>query len=107
MRNPRAKTSRRVTSFSEGDDAHAAGKTLRDAGLRPRKRLGQNFLTDRSVPPRIADAAMLRPDDQVIEVGPGLGVLTEELAGGVGPEGGGVVGVRVGGKPLRALRGRF
>src|SRR4051812_31963819 len=107
MRSPRAKTSRRVTSFSEGDNAHAAGKTLRDAGLRPRKRLGQNFLTDRSVPPRIADAAMLRPDDQVIEVGPGLGVLTEELAGRLDPEAGRLVAVELDDNLVPLLRERF
>ena len=53
---------------------------LREYGLRPRKGLGQNFLTDTQVVERIVAAAELAPDDTVIEVGPGLGVLTLQLA---------------------------
>ncbi len=52
---------------------------------RTKKRLGQHFLRDRSVPPRIAEAAGLQPSDLVIEVGPGLGILTEELADRLDP----------------------
>ena len=48
---------------------------------RTKKRLGQHFLRDRTVPPLIAEAANLQRTDLVIEVGPGLGILTEELAG--------------------------
>jgi len=55
-------------------------KLLRRSGLRARKRLGQHFLIDEGVLYRILDAAALKPDDTVVEVGPGLGVLTEELA---------------------------
>ena len=65
------------------------GRVLREAGLRPRKGLGQHFLVDPSVPPRIADAADLAPSDTVIEVGPGLGVLTTTLAGRLDPTAGG------------------
>ncbi|MBI4317453.1 MAG: 16S rRNA (adenine(1518)-N(6)/adenine(1519)-N(6))-dimethyltransferase RsmA [Chloroflexi bacterium] len=53
---------------------------LRQLGLHPRKRLGQNFLVDREVLQKIVTAADLQPSDAVVEVGPGLGVLTEELA---------------------------
>jgi 16S rRNA (adenine1518-N6/adenine1519-N6)-dimethyltransferase len=53
---------------------------LREYGLRPRKGLGQNFLTDARVVERIVAAAELAPNDTVIEVGPGLGVLTMRLA---------------------------
>jgi len=53
---------------------------LREYGLRPRKGLGQNFLTDTRVVERIIAAAEFAPDDTVIEVGPGLGVLTLRLA---------------------------
>ncbi len=49
-------------------------------GLRARKSLGQHFLVDRRVLQRIVSAADLTPQDVVIEVGPGLGVLTKELA---------------------------
>jgi 16S rRNA (adenine1518-N6/adenine1519-N6)-dimethyltransferase len=47
--------------------------------LRPRKALSQNFLTDAAVLEAIVDAADLRPGDRVVEVGPGLGVLTRRL----------------------------
>lgn len=53
---------------------------LRQAGLRARKGLGQHFLVDGGVLKDILSAAELRPTDTVIEVGPGLGVLTRELA---------------------------
>ena len=53
---------------------------LRRFGLRARKGLGQHFLIDDSVPGLIVSAAELAPNDVVIEVGPGLGVLTRELA---------------------------
>ncbi len=62
---------------------------LREAGLRPRKGLGQNFLVDPTVPPRIAAAADLAPGDTVIEVGPGLGVLSAVLAAQLDPAAGG------------------
>ena len=64
-------------------------RALRAAGLRPRKGLGQNFLVDPTVPPRIAAAADLAPGDTVIEVGPGLGVLTAALAARLDPAAGG------------------
>ena len=64
-------------------------RALRAAGLRPRKGLGQNFLVDPTVPPRIAAAADLAPGDTVIEVGPGLGVLSAELAARLDPAAGG------------------
>jgi 16S rRNA (adenine1518-N6/adenine1519-N6)-dimethyltransferase len=44
--------------------------------LRPTKRLGQNFVHDPNTVRRIVAAADLRPDDVVVEVGPGLGSLT-------------------------------
>jgi len=53
---------------------------LRQYRLHPRKAFGQNFLVDDHVLERIVQAADLEPDDLVLEVGPGLGVLTQELA---------------------------
>ena len=49
-------------------------------GLTPSKALGQNFLHDRGVVRRIVDGAGIGPGETVLEVGPGLGILTEELA---------------------------
>ncbi|MDD7593497.1 MAG: 16S rRNA (adenine(1518)-N(6)/adenine(1519)-N(6))-dimethyltransferase RsmA [Peptoniphilaceae bacterium] len=43
------------------------------------KSLGQNFLIDGHAVSRIAEVAALHPDDVVLEVGPGIGTLTEEL----------------------------
>ena len=48
--------------------------------LHPKKRLGQNFLVDGQVLERIITAADLKPEDTVLEIGTGLGVLTEALA---------------------------
>lgn len=47
--------------------------------LRPRKSLSQNFLTDAEALDAIVEAAELTPGDRVVEVGPGLGVLTRRL----------------------------
>lgn len=53
---------------------------LKNYGLSPKKGLGQNFLIDTNVLGKIIKAADLKPDDFVLEIGPGLGVLTLELA---------------------------
>jgi 16S rRNA (adenine1518-N6/adenine1519-N6)-dimethyltransferase len=53
---------------------------LRAHGLRPRKRLGQNFLRDPGALGRIVAAADLSPEDVVVEVGAGVGTLTRPLA---------------------------
>jgi 16S rRNA (adenine1518-N6/adenine1519-N6)-dimethyltransferase len=50
----------------------------------PRKRLGQHFLTDPRILARIADALAIAPDDTVIEIGPGRGGLTAQLAARAG-----------------------
>jgi 16S rRNA (adenine1518-N6/adenine1519-N6)-dimethyltransferase len=50
-----------------------------ELGLRPTKRLGQNFVHDPNTVRRIVRAAELEPDDVVVEVGPGLGSLTLAL----------------------------
>jgi 16S rRNA (adenine1518-N6/adenine1519-N6)-dimethyltransferase len=59
-------------------------KWLRRSGLRARKSLGQHFLVDEDILKVILEAAQLTPTETVIEVGPGLGVLTRELAGQAG-----------------------
>jgi 16S rRNA (adenine1518-N6/adenine1519-N6)-dimethyltransferase len=50
-----------------------------ELGLRPTKRLGQNFVHDPNTVRRIVRTAALAPDDVVVEVGPGLGSLTLAL----------------------------
>lgn len=52
---------------------------LKKYGLWAKKRLGQNFLVDRDVLDAIIAAADLQPDDLIVEIGPGPGVLTREL----------------------------
>jgi 16S rRNA (adenine1518-N6/adenine1519-N6)-dimethyltransferase len=47
--------------------------------IRAKKSLGQNFLRDPHYLNKIADAARVGPDDQVLEIGPGLGHLTTVL----------------------------
>ena len=53
---------------------------LEEAGFRFSKAKGQNFLTAAWVPERIADAAGLGPGHGVVEIGPGVGCLTAQLA---------------------------
>jgi len=55
-------------------------RLLRQFDLRARKGLGQHFLIDGEVLKRITSAAELTPTDVIVEVGPGLGILTRELA---------------------------
>jgi 16S rRNA (adenine1518-N6/adenine1519-N6)-dimethyltransferase len=54
-------------------------KKLASYNLHARKGLGQNFLVDGNILKKITSAAELTSSDTVIEVGPGLGVLTREL----------------------------
>ena len=60
---------------------------LRDLHVTPSRRMGQNFLVDRAVLAGIVGAANVRPGETVVEVGPGLGILTAALAEAVGGAG--------------------
>lgn len=53
---------------------------LQDRGVHPKKRLGQNFLIDRTVFDTIVESTELLPDDVILEIGAGTGILTRELA---------------------------
>jgi 16S rRNA (adenine1518-N6/adenine1519-N6)-dimethyltransferase len=53
--------------------------TLSDLGVSPRKSLGQNFLHDKNIAVWMVGKLDSKPGDHVIEIGPGLGALTEEL----------------------------
>jgi 16S rRNA (adenine1518-N6/adenine1519-N6)-dimethyltransferase len=58
----------------------SARKRLSTLGLRPSKRLSQSFLEDQGVAAAIVRAAKVDVSTDVLEVGPGLGVLTQRLA---------------------------
>lgn len=61
-------------------DINDIKKLLSSHGFRFSKSMGQNFLTAAWVPEDIAEAAQLDEDTGVLEVGPGIGCLTEQLA---------------------------
>lgn len=60
------------------DDIH---QLAAQAGIQPTKKLGQNFMCDPQTIRRIVTIAGVKPGDQVVEVGPGLGSLTLGLLG--------------------------
>jgi 16S rRNA (adenine1518-N6/adenine1519-N6)-dimethyltransferase len=49
---------------------------LRQRGVSPRKALGQHFLIDKGIAQKIVRLASLEPEDTIVEIGPGMGVLT-------------------------------
>jgi len=74
-----------------------------DRWPRPRKRLGQHFLTDPHILARIADALGPTPADTVVEIGPGRGALTTELLARAGR----VVGVELDTALAQRLEARY
>ncbi|MHA2287738.1 MAG: 16S rRNA (adenine(1518)-N(6)/adenine(1519)-N(6))-dimethyltransferase RsmA [Promethearchaeota archaeon] len=52
---------------------------LENLRIKPNKNLGQNFLTDKNIVSKIISKSDISPDDIILEIGPGLGALTEEL----------------------------
>jgi 16S rRNA (adenine1518-N6/adenine1519-N6)-dimethyltransferase len=79
--------------------ATRAKSLLAQSGLRAKKGLGQHFLVDRRVLGRVVSAGDLTPEDTVIEVGPGLGVLTQELVQRAGR----VIAIEADGEMVSAL----
>jgi 16S rRNA (adenine1518-N6/adenine1519-N6)-dimethyltransferase len=71
-------TARKSRSIDE--TASRPAPALARAGVRPAKSRGQNFLTSAGVADRIVHAAKLCETDSIIEIGPGLGILTEKIA---------------------------
>lgn len=53
---------------------------FKEKGIKPSKKLGQSFLASESALRKIIDAAQLKKSDIVLEIGPGIGTLTKELA---------------------------
>lgn len=58
----------------------APKEILRTRGIRPRKRLGQSFLQDHNIANKIVDFADIRPEETVVEIGAGLGIMTAMMA---------------------------
>lgn len=77
--------------------------SIKKLGLDPLHARGQNFLIDQHVLEDISAAADLRPGDNVLEIGPGPGVLTERLVAA----GGRVVAVEIDRRFQALLAGRF
>ena len=53
---------------------------LAELGVRPHKQFGQHFLINPAIVTRMIDGAQIRPQATILEIGPGLGVLSRELA---------------------------
>lgn len=53
---------------------------MAEHGIAPRKDFGQNFLINPKIPQRIAESCCENPDSVILEIGPGVGALTRELA---------------------------
>lgn len=70
----------RERAEAEGSELSRLKMALATRGLSPRKRFGQNFLVRSDLAERIAEQARVRPDDVVVEIGPGAGALTPYLA---------------------------
>lgn len=68
------------SSSTEGHERIDWRAALADLGVTPSKARGQNFLHDRRIVERIVDVAQVGAGDTVLEIGPGLGVMTLELA---------------------------
>ena len=81
-------------------DSHQLDGLLRRHRIELKHGLGQNFLTDPSVRDAVAEAADITPDDEVLEVGAGVGTLTVALA----PRSRRLVAVELDGRLIPALR---
>jgi 16S rRNA (adenine1518-N6/adenine1519-N6)-dimethyltransferase len=73
-----------VSAASESAPRQASLRRLREFEIRPNRELGQNFLIDDNILGVIGRAAELDSEDVVLEVGGGLGVLSEYLAARAG-----------------------
>ena len=76
---------------------------LEQHGVRPSKKLGQSFLNDANTIQRIVALAQLSADDTVVEIGAGLGLMTEELA----KKAGRVIALEIDRRLVDILRERF
>jgi len=76
---------------------------LREYGIRPSRRLGQNFLVDPMTIEKLVDYAEIKPTEIILEVGPGLGHITEALL----KEARTVITVELDPRLVRVLNNRF
>ncbi|MBU2262542.1 MAG: ribosomal RNA small subunit methyltransferase A [Proteobacteria bacterium] len=76
---------------------------LAQYGIHPRKKLGQSFLTDMNITRRIASLAEPAENETIVEIGAGLGFLTEELARKAGR----VIALEIDPRLIEALKDRF
>src|SRR5436189_6427317 len=82
---------------------HEIQSILAEAGIRPLKRFGQNFLIDGNLMRKLISAAEIQENDVVLEVGLGTGSLTENLL----EVSGHVVGVEIDRGMQAVVRNRF
>jgi len=52
---------------------------LKNLNIKPNKKLGQNFLTDKNITKKIISVSEVSQNDIILEIGPGLGIITQEL----------------------------
>jgi len=74
-----------------------------DRSIRAKKSLGQNFLVDPNIQRRIVEAVDPRPDDTIVEIGPGQGAITQHLV----DAGARVVAIELDDRLADLLRNRF
>lgn len=95
IRNSKSKIQNSLLSY--------ARQTLSDLDIKPRKRLGQNFLVDKAISRKIITSADLTPNDIVLEIGSGMGVLTSEIA----PQVCKLIAIEIDTELVKALRWQF
>lgn len=60
-------------------DSQIIKKLCQEYGLQPSRSNGQNFLIDKNILEKMVTAGEIKKDDMILEIGPGFGVLTQEL----------------------------
>ena len=80
LRVSRASSYLRQRAASEATGASRVKELLAVHGLAPRRRLGQNFLIREELAERIVEHCRLDPDEVAVEIGPGVGALTLQIA---------------------------
>jgi 16S rRNA (adenine1518-N6/adenine1519-N6)-dimethyltransferase len=78
-------------------------KLLNRYSIKPHKNLGQNFLFDENILHKIIRASEIKKGEKVVEIGPGLGVLTNELL----EKGAKVLAIEFDRKMIKVLKDRF